>query len=243
MLYAEYGKAAYISPWLKREADNSSKSSNLSVTIGVGCNSETTVLSDDIVSLHASYMSAVIKTESQDEQETHGKVYINEIRNQPFFSNFPHLLSLPPMDVLTVFNDPSWQVRIKPGIIATMKKEMGLSMPSETGGVFIGCANHKTKTIHITSLIKAPSDSKANPVCFFRGIEGLPEAINEVNQLTGNQLGYIGEWHTHPFGPNGLSMTDANTIKKFKKDFSNLQTPLPVLLMIITPEQILTYVY
>lgn len=243
MLYAQYGKAAFISPWLQREADSSLKSNNLSITIGVGCNSETTVLSDDLVSLHASYISAVIKTESQNEQNDRGKIYVNEIRNEPFFSNSPHLLSIPPMDVFTAINDPSWQVRMKPGIIEIMKKEMGLAMPSETGGVFVGCANHKTKTVHVTDIIKAPADSKGNAVCFFRGIEGLPEAINGVNQSTGNQLGYIGEWHTHPFGPNGLSRTDASTIQKFKKDFIDLQTPLPVFLMIITPEQILTYVY
>lgn len=245
MLYAQYGKASFISSWLQREADNSSssRSSNLSITVGVGCNSETTVLSDDIVSLHASYVSNVIKAESQDEQSTEGKVYVNEIKTEPFFSNFPHLLIIPPMDVFTALNDPSWQVRMKPGIIEIMKKEMGLAMPSETGGVFVGCANYKTKTIHVTDLIQAPADSKANPVCFFRGVKGLPEAINDVNESTGNQLGYIGEWHTHPFGPNGLSATDANTIKKFKKDFSELQTPLPVFLMIITPEQVLTYIY
>ncbi len=243
MLYAQYEKIPSISSWLKREADNSVKPNNLSITIGVGCNSETTVLSDDIVSLHSAYVSAVIKAESQNEQASDGKVYVNEIKTEPFFSNHPCLLSIPPMEVFNAINDPSWQIRMRPGIIEMMKSEMGLAMPSETGGVFVGCANYKTKTIHVTNLIKAPSDSKANPICFFRGVEGLPEIINGINQLTGNQLGYIGEWHTHPFGPNGLSTTDANTVKKFKKGFNDLQTPLPVFLMIITPEQILPYVY
>ena len=243
MLYAQFEQMPLISAWLMREAESHSPSNNLSVTIGVGCNSETTVLSDDIVSLHSAYTAAVIKKESNYEQEKYGKIFLNEVKFEPFFSNANRALTIFPMEVFAAVNDPSWKIRMKPGLIESMKKEMGLKMPAETGGVFVGCANYKTKTIHVTSFIKAPSDSEANEICFFRGVSGLPEKINEINQLTGNQLGYIGEWHTHPFGPNTLSSTDAKSIKKFKKEFSQLQTPLPVFLMIITPTHILTYVY
>jgi len=65
-----------------------------------------------------------------------------------------------------------------------MKREMGLAMPSETGGVFAGRVNFKTKTIHVTELIKAPSDSKGNAACFFRGVEGLPAKIAEISVET-----------------------------------------------------------
>lgn len=243
MLYAEYKNEPVIAEWLQREADKSANSSNLSVTVGIGCNSETTVLPDNIVSLHAAYSAGVIKAESQQKQSKFGKVYINQIKNEPYFTNIPKLIHVPSMDVLPVINDPSWQVRMKPGILEEMKREMGLAMPKETGGVFVGCANYKTKTIHVTELLKAPADSTANEVCFFRGVHGLPEAIGEINHLTGNQLGYIGEWHTHPFGPNQMSSTDAASIRKFKREFDGLPTPLPVFLMIITPTHILPYVY
>ena len=243
MLYAQYKNDPSISLWLGREAENFDQSNNLSITIGVGCNSETTVLADDIVSLHSAYIAGVIKTESQGEQLEDGRIYINEVRDKPFFANLPRMFSIPRMEVLRAINDESWQIRMKPGLLEAMKSEMGLAMPSETGGVFVGCANYKTKTIHVVDLIKAPPDSKANAVCFFRGVEGLPDAIREINQSTGNQLGYIGEWHTHPFGPNQMSSTDAATIRKFKGEFNGLQTPLPVFLMIVTPTHILPYVY
>lgn len=243
MLYAEYKTDPVIAEWLQREADNVAHPSNLSVTIGVGCNSETTVLPDNIVSLHAAYTASVIKAESQQEQSQDGKVYINQIKFEPYFTNIPKLIRVPPMDVLPVINHSSWQIRMKPGILEEMKREMGLAMPRETGGVFVGCANYKTKTIHVTELLKAPADSAANEVCFFRGVRGLPEAIGEANQSTGNQLGYIGEWHTHPFGPNQMSTTDAASIRKFKREFERLPTPLPVFLIIVTPTHILPYVY
>lgn len=243
MLYAQYKEQTFISQWLQREADNISQTNNLSITIGVGCNSETTVLADDVVSLQAASTSAVIKRESQQPQSEEGRVYINVLQNEPFFASSSHLFKIPPLEILTAINRPSWQIRMAAGIIVELKKEMGLAMPSETGGVFVGCANHKTKVIHVTHFIKAPADSVANHVCFFRGIQGLPAAIKEVNEATGNQLGYIGEWHTHPFGPNQMSTTDVAAIKKFKKEFAELPSPLPVFMIIVTPTHILPYVY
>jgi hypothetical protein len=241
MLYAQFRKLTVVAAWLKREKEN--EATTVTLTVGVGCNSETTVLSDDIVSLHSAYFSCVIKSESKRETANEGRIYLNEIIKEPLFSNATKVLAVPPMVVFSAINDPSWQIRIKPGIIEMMKREMGYAMPSETGGVFVGCCNYKTKTIHIVELIKAPPDSEGNSICFFRGIEGLPETIADVNLLTGNQLGYIGEWHTHPFGPNCLSNVDINTVKKFKTEFERLSTPLPVFLMVLTPTHILPYVF
>jgi hypothetical protein len=241
MLYAQFGKLALVSDWLKRE--NEHKKKETIVTVGIGCNSETTILADDIISLHGAYFSAAIKIESGSGLKEEGHIYLNQILNEPFFSNVPHFIKLPPMVVLKAINNAAWQIRVAPGIIELMKEKMGLAMPSETGGVFVGCSNYKTKTIHIVELVNAPPDSTANLVCFFRGVQGLPEAIKQINEATGNQLGYIGEWHTHPFGPNGLSNVDTNAVRNFKKEFSHLPTPLPVFLMIVTPTHILPYVF
>src|SRR5690606_597398 len=112
---------------------------------------------------------------------------------------------------ITAMNDPTWTIRYKKGILIALKSELGKAMPSETGGVFIGAINYKTKTIHVVDFIDAPDDSKANPVCFFRGVKNLPERIKDIQERSGGQLGYVGEWHTHPFGPNSLSRTDHNT--------------------------------
>jgi hypothetical protein len=243
MLYARYRDEPFIAAWLMREAENSTRSNNLSITTGVGCNSETTILADDVVSLHSAYISGAIKAESKQEQPKEGKIYMIEIKQDPFFSTFTHLLTILPMDVLTAINDPSWEIRMNPDVLEKIKNEMELALPSETGGVFVGCTNYKTKTIHVTDLIKAPPDSTADEVCFFRGVEGLPDAICEINRLTGNQLGYIGEWHSHPFGPNEMSTTDASAVRKFRKEFDNLPNPLPVFLMIVTPIAILPYVF
>jgi hypothetical protein len=240
LLYSTYRQSDLVSSWLKREADKSSDSIHL--TVGVGCNSETIILADDMVSSHASYFSLIIKEEVKKPVSDNGKIFLHQFDNTTC-SNSTTQITVPPLVVLPAVNDPSWEIRIKPGIIEAMKSEMGIAMPYETGGVFIGVANYKSRTIHVVDLIDAPPDSKSNSVCFFRGISGLPEKVGEVNTGSGQQLGYIGEWHSHPLGPNALSPTDMKTVRRVKKEFSELATPLPVFLMIITPTNILPYVF
>lgn len=239
-LYSKYKERDDIAGWLQRE-NAESQSGSIEVNVGLGCNSETIILSDEVISTHAAYFTSVIKSEISKSSED-GRIYVCKIS-----SDVPSIETLRftvlPMVVLNPLNDNSWEIRIMPGILENLKKEMGLAMPYETGGVFVGSANFKTKTIHIVDVILAPPDSKSNQVCFFRGIEGLSDQIALVNEKSGGQFGYIGEWHTHPFGPEEMSNTDFQTIKKFKKQFSDLPSPLPVLLLIVTPTTIITYVY
>ena len=240
-LYNQYRNMPTIAAWLQRESEK--EISNLSVTVGIGCNSETIVLSDDVVSFHAAYFTGVINSEASQERSQSGKIYLNEINQLPFYSNTCHLIEVPRFDVLSAVNDSTWQVRFQAGLLERVKQQMEHAIPHETGGVLVGRASYKTKTIHVVDVLEAPPDSRANEACFFRGIEGLPEAIEEINTLSGNQLGYIGEWHSHPMGPNQLSKMDLNTVRKFKSYFESLPTPLPVFLVIMTPTHILPYVF
>ncbi|MDJ1485946.1 Mov34/MPN/PAD-1 family protein [Cytophagaceae bacterium YF14B1] len=241
ILYSQYRHMPSITEWLQRE--NRQEENNLSITVGVGCNSETIVLSDDVISLHSAYFAGVIKSESAHEAGEIGKIYLNQITQVPFYSNVCNLIKVPRLDVMPAVNDSSWQVRFQAGILEEIKQRMKESSPRETGGVMVGRANFKTRTIHVVEALAAPPDSQANEVCFFRGIEGLPDAIEQINTLSGNQLGYIGEWHSHPLGPNQPSQTDLNTVGKFKNYFEQLPTPLPVFLMIVTPNHILPYIF
>lgn len=244
-LYSQSLENSNISNWLQAEYNVSENNKTL-ISVGVGCNSETTILSDEVISLHASYHSGLIKklSNSNVKENDFGSVYISDIVNKEEQYSVQNLkLTISPFDVFSAINDNSWQIRYRAGIIAQLKSEMGMAMPNETGGIFIGSINYKTKTIHVLDIVNAPTDSSSSPVCFFRGISGLPDKIKEINIKSGFQLGYIGEWHTHPFGPNALSATDMNTVRKFKKEFSNLPTPLPVFISILTPMGLLPFVY
>jgi len=242
-LHSLYNTDPLIHEWLQREFELNNSGSVL-INVGIGCNSETTVLSDEIISSHSAYFAGVIKNFTNKSQDnSKGYIFLSVIENKNEYHTFSKSLQVEPFTILRAINNESWEIRFKSGILKNVKREMGLRMPYETGGVFIGCINHKTKTIHVIDIIYAPADSRTNSVCFYRGINGLPEGVKDINVNSGNQLGYIGEWHTHPFGPNCLSGTDMRTVNRFKREFDTLINPLPVFLLIATPTNILCYVY
>lgn len=240
-LHSLYDKNDKIQKWLKRENENVANNS-VSVNVGVGCNSETTILADDIISSHAAYFSAIIKRQ-MDKTSQKGKIFLNRIVEDGNFNVETESIEVEPFCVMPAENDKTWSIRYKAGIVDRMIIQTKKAGSKESGGVFIGVANYKTKTVHVTDLIDAPPDSKANEVCFFRGHKGLPEKIAAVRLKSGNQLGYIGEWHSHPHGPDGLSATDMATVARFKSEFDKEITPLPVFLTVVTPRYVLPFIF
>lgn len=240
-LYSQYNEDSNIRDWLMREHAAAS-ASNLTIHVGVGCNSETTVLSDEKVSTHAAFFAGAIKHTMKRHVKS-AKIILNQFEEKSEYSLQTTTMSVEPFDIFPAVNDPSWSIRFRSGIISRIKDAAIKAKRKETGGVFIGIANYKTKTIHVVDLISAPPDSKANSVCFYRGHQGLPEQVDEVIIGSGGQLGYIGEWHSHPLGPNGLSETDMESVYRFKAEFSEMTTPLPVFLTVVTPSGILPFIY
>ncbi|HZY39614.1 MAG TPA: ThiF family adenylyltransferase [Mucilaginibacter sp.] len=240
-LIAAYKSYTWVTEWLSRESDQS-QSKDIALNIGVGCNSETTVIADDLISLHASYSSMVIKREMENTEHT-GKIFLSRVGNRDSLIIETDFFAVEPFVCFSTINESIWEIRFVKAVIDTMKSQMGLKMPNETGGVLIGSVNYSTNTIHVVDIITEPSDSTSSDVYFLRGIQDLPEQVFEITQKTGGQLGYVGEWHTHPFGPNKLSTTDMRSVMSFKKDFEIQEVPLPVFLTVVTPEVILPYVF
>jgi hypothetical protein len=241
LLYAAAKDSDEISKWLKAEFTATESSEN--ITVGVGCNSETTILSDEEVAIHASVMTKIIRPKLTAGAASNGLVYAMKLKDEEVFHIDSSIMTFNKLRVYHAVNDPSWEVRFASGIIESLTAQMLQASPLETGGVFIGACNYKTKTIHILDLINAPHDSQANEVCFFRGTEGLSEEVDAINEKTGNQLGYIGEWHSHPKGPNGLSATDMATVEKFKAGYKEQVTPLPVFLTVVTPDGVFPFIF
>lgn len=239
LFYDLYKREEFVSKYLQTEFEKRKDEKSI-VSVGVGCNSETIILADDIVSLHAAAFSNVIKREAKRETfSDNGFIFINSTTTEQGFKVDSRSFIVNP---LIVMKCGDWEIRFKRDIPEILKSEMGKAMPHETGGVFIGIINKKTKCIHVTDVILAPPDSEANEVCFFRGVEGLPEEIDRIKKMSGQTFGYIGEWHSHPFGPMGLSNVDARTVRKFLKEFRQLQNPMPVFITIVTPYGLLPHI-
>ncbi len=240
-LYSQYRNDEKIEEWLARERAAAS-TGNLTVHVGVGCNSETTILSDEKVSGHAAFIAGAIKHIMKKDDKS-AKIVLSRFDEGENYGIQTQTINVAPFDVIQAINDPSWSIRFKAGILDQITVDAHKAKRKETGGVFVGIANYKTKTIHVVDLISAPPDSRANSVCFFRGHQELPEQIDKVNMGSGGQLGYIGEWHSHPLGPNGLSDVDMQSVYRHKAEFSEMTTPLPVFLTVVTPAGILPFVF
>lgn len=241
LTYDLYKQYDFISEFLQEENERS-KQDSVIVNVGVGCNSETTILSDEVVSIHSAAFCSVIKNEHDRKSfQDNGYIFINKIGTTNGFKVESFSFVVKPLVPIILSN--GWEIRIKSDIIIKIKSEMGVAMPNETGGIFIGAINKKNKTIHVTDLISAPTDSVFNESTFYRGINGLPEEIDKIKELSGQTFGYIGEWHSHPFGPYGLSQKDMKEVNIHLKELRELSNPMPLFIMLVTPDCLIPYVF
>lgn len=100
--------------------------------------------------------------------------------------------------------EPKWEEDIKLKISTTLFEEVKsartATLPNETGGVLIGSFDIVSKTLFVVDQIEAPIDSTQTPSTFHRGMKGINERLDQINEITHNNLYYIGEWHSHPSG-------------------------------------------
>ncbi len=90
-------------------------------------------------------------------------------------------------------------------------QKLNFPEPVETGGTFIGTYDRDRHIVYVAYMIVAPDDSIFNGTSYIRGVKGLAEEVERIKILTGYQMVYIGEWHSHPHGcSNTPSSKDRN---------------------------------
>lgn len=93
---------------------------------------------------------------------------------------------------------------IDDGVVQRLRELRRQEFPDETGGVLLGYYDFNVNAVVVVACLSAPSDSKASPGLFERGIAGLAEAVKDAATRTAGIVGYIGEWHSHPPGHSAL---------------------------------------
>lgn len=111
-----------------------------------------------------------------------------------------------------------WTVLISARVRAELSAQRLSRLPNETGGVLIGTFDMQRKQIYVVDQISSPPDSQEWPTAYIRGVEGLPERLTHISQVTAGQLGYLGEWHSHPVGCSTLPSTDDRTLFEWLRD-------------------------
>lgn len=78
----------------------------------------------------------------------------------------------------------------------------------ETGGMLLGSLDDATQTVYVDSVSGPSPDSHLSRMFFDHGTEGTQDVIDAVRRTTADRVGFVGMWHTHPFGPASPSETD-----------------------------------
>ena len=126
------------------------------------------------------------------------------------------------------------------GIEERVRELRAQNLPNETGGILVGYHDMTQKTVYIVDALPAPSDSKSTPTSFQRGTNGVLEVLEQIASRTANNVGYIGEWHSHPKGVSArMSQLDIKQLAQLAVSLS--EDGLPAYQMIVGESEIKVY--
>ena len=134
-----------------------------------------------------------------------------------------------PVQRLVVGN---WQVVIDRGVIMELERSREMKLPRETGGILFGVVDTARNVVYIADCTDAPNDSLEYPYAFVRGWKGLSEQLEHVRKVTGGQVAYVGEWHSHPKGASCRASKDDRKVIAWIFGEMRLHS-LPALMLIV----------
>lgn len=118
-----------------------------------------------------------------------------------------------PNDAVLTELTARFEVRVSQRAITEMRGEVrrGARVRGprvETGGMLLGAFDEATRCIYIDVATGPSPDSALSDVYFHHGTAGTQELVDHHRARTSNQVGFIGMWHTHPYGRAWPSSTD-----------------------------------
>ena len=115
-------------------------------------------------------------------------------------------VEIPLSDVIRVECD-GWCFVLDRALVEHVGSLRQTRLPVETGGVLIGYFDVSRRYVYVVDALPAPHDSDEREDAFIRGFAGLRDEIYRIEVRTSGQVGYVGEWHSHPDGA-GVVMSD-----------------------------------
>lgn len=199
------------------------------VQIGQGCGSLTMTMSDARLSMMAAAASLQLDR-LVDARVDAGRILVG-IADEAGGSMSWRADEVPAFETMPIDGSDDWQLRISSRIVGRMRAEAARHTAVETGGVMIGCASARLKTVTVVDLLDAPPDSQRSAGLFMLGTAGLQEAIQNRHERSGRTLFDVGTWHSH-LQDGGASATDWRTADELAAE----RAP-PSILLIRTPKR------
>ena len=109
-------------------------------------------------------------------------------------------------------------------------------LPKETGGVLLGYFDVASSHLYLVDVLPAPPDSTEHEHAFIRGCAGLRGELKAIEARTAGQVGYAGEWHSHPDGV-GVEMSPTDEVLLATVAAEVRVDGLPGIMMIVGPDR------
>ena len=93
-----------------------------------------------------------------------------------------------------------WTVVLDTELLDTLARMRESRLPNETGGVLLGSCDRSRKILYVVDALPSPQDSEERKTSYIRGTQGLSKEVERIVHVTGSNLAYVGEWHSHPDG-------------------------------------------
>lgn len=118
-----------------------------------------------------------------------------------------------PADVVETDESRQFEVRVSRDALAEARAEVRrgarVRAPEvETGGMLLGAFDDATGIVYVDKVTGPPPDSYLSASYFHHGVQGTQERVSAEVERTASTSGFVGFWHSHPFGRAYPSQTD-----------------------------------
>lgn len=156
------------------------------------CRDVTSTIPQDCVATLAGIAARAVRQALTDERAS-----IRLWRTAPDLSVTAHSV---PVSGGRRFGRGPWSVHVDEDLLLRLGELRAARLPRETGGVLIGSCDLERSILYVVDTIPSPPDSTEYPHMYVRGVSGLEGLVERTRTATGNNLYYVGEWHSHPDG-------------------------------------------
>ena len=119
-----------------------------------------------------------------------------------------------------------------------LRREATSTTPKESGGILAGY-HGEHDTVVITHVIGPGPKAIHGHDYFIPDHEFHQEEITRVYEESGRFSTYLGDWHSHPNGGNGISKTDRRTLRRIANSpAARVERPLMLIISGADPWQI-----
>jgi len=130
-----------------------------------------------------------------------------------------------------------WQLRMSDSVVDHVRRFRLGKLPDETGGVLLGAFDVTRRVAYVVGVLPSPPDSEEWPTSYIRGSKGLRAQVDRVSRLSGGEIGYVGEWHSHPEGClAALSNDDAEALAQLATTMG--REGLPGVVMVVSDHEL-----